>query len=201
MIRVYAPAGSGYSRRVRIALLEKAIPHESVPIALRQGEHKRPEFLALNPHGRVPVLVDDDFVLYESRAILAYLEATHPERPLLPAAPRSRARVEMYLNLCDLQFARHTSVISVPRRFLPPDRWPLEAMAAARVEIVRHLDILEQALTGHDYLVDDVFTLAEVAYLPFLDLLPMLEVVPPPAVAAWTARLLARPSAVATAHG
>jgi glutathione S-transferase len=73
-------------------------------------------------------------------------------------------------------------------------------MAAARVEIVRHLDILEQALTGHDFLVDDVFTLAEVAYLPFLDLLPMLEVVPPPAVAAWTARLLARPSAAATAH-
>jgi len=201
MIRVYAPAGSGYSRRVRIALLEKAIPHESMPIALLQGEHKRPEFLALNPHGRVPVLVDDDFVLYESRAILAYLEAAHPGRPLLPSAPRSRARVEMYLNLCDLQFARHTSVISVPKRFLPPDRWPAEAMAAARVEIERHLAILEDALAGREYLVDDRFTLAEVAYLPFLHLLPMLDVVPPPAVAAWTAGLLARPSAAATAGG
>jgi len=199
MISLYAPTGSGYSRRVRIALLEKQIEHELLPISLRDGEHKRPTFLALNPYGRVPVLLDGDVVLYESRAILAYLEAAYPQTPLAPLQPRARARMELFLNLCDLQFARLTSVISVPKRFAPPDRWPLEAMAAARGEIERHLGLLDRDLQGKRYLVDEQLTLADIAYMPFLDLLPMLEVVPPPAVGSWAEHLLARASAVATA--
>jgi glutathione S-transferase len=71
-------------------------------------------------------------------------------------------------------------------------------MDKARAEIEKHLAIVEQQLGGAEYLVGDRFSLADLAYVPFLEFLPLMEIAPPPAVAAWTARLLARPSAVAT---
>jgi glutathione S-transferase len=199
MIRVYAPPGSGYSRRVLIALIEKGIAYQRLPIALRQGEHKQQAFLAMNPLGRVPVLLEDDFVLYESTAILSYLEAIHPTPPLQPPSARDRALMEMHIKLCDLQFARHTSTISVPKRFMPVEQWPLEAMAAARAELRRQLDIVEQGLEGKTFLVAEQFTLADLCYAPYLDLLPLLEIEPPARVATWAARVLSRPSVQASA--
>jgi glutathione S-transferase len=68
-------------------------------------------------------------------------------------------------------------------------------MAAAKTEIEKHLAILEPQLIGRSYLVADQFTLADLAYIPFLHFLPLMEITPGPAVAAWAARLLARPSA------
>jgi glutathione S-transferase len=183
---------------VRVALLEKQIDHQATVVDLAAGEHRKPPFLALNPYGRVPVIDDDGFVLYESAAILSYLEATRPQRPLVPASSQGRALVDMHLRLCDGQMAKSVGSIIFPKRFLPAERWDLAAMAQARAEIEKHLAMVEQALHGREYLVGDAFTLADVAYLPLLHFLPLMEVVPPASVAAWSQRLLSRPSALAT---
>jgi glutathione S-transferase len=198
MLKLHYHPLSTFSRRVRIALIEKNIPADLVEVDMVARAHRSPAYLALNPYGRVPTLEDDGFILYESTAILEYLEATHPQPPLVPADARGRALVSMHMKLCDLQLARQTGMIIFPKRFLPKERWDEKAMAQAKKEIEKHLDILESQLQGKEYLVGDRYTLVEVCYTPFVEFFSLLEVTPPPAVAAWTARILERPSAQAT---
>lgn len=186
---------STYSRRVLIALREKTIPFEPVVVDMESRKHRDPAYLALNPYGRVPTLEDQGFVLYESTAILNYLEAIHPSPALVPADLRERARVDMHMKLCDLQMTRQAGTIIFPKRFLPKDRWNLSAMSSAKAEIEKHLGILAAELRGKTYLVAERFTLADLCYLPFLEFLPLMEIEAPPSVAAWVERLLAHPSA------
>lgn len=84
---------SSTSYRVRIALALKGVPYDYLPINLRAQEQRAPEFLARNPAGGVPLLVDQGFALSQSMAILDWLEHAHPEPALLPAEPQWRARV------------------------------------------------------------------------------------------------------------
>lgn len=199
MIRLHYHPFSTFARRVTIALIEKGIPYEPVVVDMAARKHKDPAYLALNPYGRVPTLEEDGFVLYESSAILNYLESTHPQPPLAPADARGRALVDMHVKLCDLQLSRHTSTIVFPKRFLPREKWDDKAMAQAKSEIEKHLEIVERQLGGREYMVGDRYSLVEVAYTPFLHFLPLMEIAPPPGVAAWAARMAARPSAKQTA--
>src|SRR5437016_3224640 len=187
---------STYSRRVRIALIEKGLTADLVELDMANGAHRAPAYLAVNPYGRVPTFEEEDgFVLYESTAILEYLEATHPSPPLVPPDVRGRALVAMHVKLCDIQMARQTGIIIFPKRFLPKERWDAAAMTQAKKEIEKHLGILETQLRGKQYLVGDRYSLVEVCYTPFVEFLPLMEVTPPPAVARWVARMLERPSA------
>jgi glutathione S-transferase len=199
MIRLHCSLLSTFSRRVRIALLEKDIGHELVVIDMAAGAHKRPEYLALNPYGRVPVLEQDGFVLYESTAILRYLDSLKPEPSLFPHAARERALVDMHMKLCDLEFTRYAGAILFSKRFLPKERWDLAAFEQARKPMERHLTILARQLGDRDYLVGDRFTAADLVYTPHLQFLPLLEIDTPVAIAAWAKRLLARRSAATTA--
>jgi len=194
VIKLYTNTLSTFGRRVRIALLEKAIPHELVSLDMAGGEHKGAAFRALNPYGRVPTLVEDHFALYESNSILMYLEQTRPKPALLPADARQRALVDMHMRLCDAQLGRYAGVILFPKRFLPRERWDAAAMAAARAEIEKHLAILTAQLTGRQYLVGDEFTLADLDYIPFVHFFGLMEIAPSPPVAAWAARILDRAS-------
>jgi len=198
MLKLHYHPFSTFSRRVRIALLEKHIACELVEVDMVARAHRGPAYLSLNPYGRVPTLEEDGFVLYESTAILEYLEATHPTPPLVPADARGRALVAMHMKLCDIQMARQTGIIIFPKRFLPKDRWDEAAMGQAKKEIEKHLDIVESQLKGKDYLVGNQYSLVEVCYTPFLEFLGLMQITPPPAVAAWARRMLDRPSAQQT---
>lgn len=197
-IKLHYHPFSTYSRRVRIALSEKQIPHELVVVDMVARKHREQPYLSLNPYGRVPTLEEDGFVLYKSTSILNYLEATHPTPALVPSDVRQRAQVDMHMKLCDLQLTRQAGTIVFPKRFLPKERWNVAAMADAKAEIEKHLAILEKHLADKTYLVSETFSLADVAYAPFLEFLPLMEIAPPPAVAAWSERLLSRPSAKET---
>lgn len=202
MIRLHTHPLSTYARRVKIALIEKNIPHEEVVVDLAARAQRQPAFLALNPYARVPVIEDGEFVLHESSAILLYLEDAHPEPALIPGGARARAEIDMHLRLCDLEFARPAGTIIFQKRFFPPARWKQDLIDQAATEIRRHLDVLDRQLGSpeRDYLVHDVYSLADIAYIPFLHFLPlMVEADQVPAnVAAWRDRLLARPSSVET---
>jgi glutathione S-transferase len=186
---------STYSRRVLIALMEKRISYEPVIVDMVARKHREPAYLALNPYGRVPTLEDNGFVLFESTAILGYLEAVHPHPPLIPADHRLRALIDMHMKLCDLHMTRPAGVIIFPKRFMPKARWDERAISAAKAEVEKHLGILETQLRGKTYVVGEQFSLADLCYLPFLEFLPLMEIAPPAGVAAWAARLLSRPSA------
>jgi glutathione S-transferase len=190
-MKLYHHPLSTYARRITLALVEK-----DLDMAAR--EHRGDAYRALNPYGRVPTLVDGDLVLYESTAILEYLEERFPEPALMPEGAADRARVRMHMKLCDLQMTRQTSIVIFPKRFIPKERWRLDEMAQAKKEIEAHLAILDRELEGKHFLVAERFTMADLAYVPFLEFLGLMEIAPLPHVAAWTERLLARPSAVAT---
>jgi len=194
MLRLYYSPLSTFSQRVRIALLEKGIPAELVEVDLPGRAQFQPEYLARNPYGRVPAIDEDGWGLYESTAILEYLEATRPSPPLVPADARGRARVAMHMKLCDLELAGPARTILVPKRFLPRERWLLEPMEKARGKIEKHLAILEPEIQGREFLAGDRFTLADLCYAPFLQFLPILDVTPGPAVQSWAGRLVERPS-------
>jgi glutathione S-transferase len=198
MLKLHHHPFSTFSRRVRIALLEKNIPCELIEVDMMARAHRGPAYLALNPYGRVPTLEEDGFILYESTAILEYLEATHPTPSLVPADARGRAHVAMHMKLCDIQMARQTGTIIFPKRFLPKERWDDAAMAQAKKEIEKHLEIVDAQLKGKDYLVGNHYSLVEVCYTPFVEFLPLMDITPPANVAAWVRRMLERPSAQQT---
>ncbi len=90
---LYYGSGSPYAWRAQLALEHKALPYERKVLSFSAGDNRKPEFLALNPRHRVPVLVHDDFALYESSAIVEYLDEAFPGRgaPLFPGDARERA--------------------------------------------------------------------------------------------------------------
>jgi maleylacetoacetate isomerase len=90
--------------RVRIALNLKGVPYDSVPHHLRKNEQRSPEYLARNPQGLVPTLEMDGFRLFQSLAIIEYLDETVPDPPFLPQDPAGRARVRALAQIvaCDI---------------------------------------------------------------------------------------------------
>ncbi len=89
---------------MRIALSEKHIVWEPVYVNLRANEHKTPEFLAINPYGKVPVLLDEGAVIYESTVVNEYLEDRFPDPPLMPRDPLGRAEVRLWEDFGDNAF-------------------------------------------------------------------------------------------------
>ena len=105
-IVLYYGSGSPYAWRVQLALEHKALPYERKVLSFSAGDTRKPEFLALNPRHRVPVLVDGDFVLYESNAIVEYLDEAYPATgaPLFPGDVRTRALVRRLIMEVDSYF-------------------------------------------------------------------------------------------------
>jgi glutathione S-transferase len=198
-MKLYTHPFSTFARRVDIALREKGLEAERIVVDMGKREQRSEAYLALHPYGRVPTLVDGDFVLPESAVILEYLEATHPEPSLLPAGAQARAQVSLHMKLCDLELGVPSYAIVFSKRFLPRERWRLDEMEQAKKPLARHLSILGKALEGKQYLVAEQFTLAEVCYIPFLHFIDLLDVEVPDTVRRWWALLSTRPSVIATA--
>jgi glutathione S-transferase len=90
-MKLYAHPFSNNSMRAQLCLDEKGLDYEYLPVDLFRGEHKQADFLAINPRGQVPALVDGDVRLYESVAIVQYLEYRYPDPPLTPGEPLAMA--------------------------------------------------------------------------------------------------------------
>jgi maleylacetoacetate isomerase len=112
MLKLYGFWRSLASCRVRIALNLKGIPFEEIPVNLMKGDQHADSYKAINPQAVVPsLIVDDDAPLFQSLAIIEYLEETHPAPPLLPRDPRARARVRGIAQI----IAADTHPLIVPR--------------------------------------------------------------------------------------
>jgi glutathione S-transferase len=197
-MKLYYQPLSTFSRRVRMQLLEKDLSVEEQLVRMEQGEHKSDAFRKLNPYGRVPVLVDDELVLYESSAIMEYIEQRQPTPALLPTDAKQRALVSMHVKLCDLEVGTHGRALFFPRRFFPRERWNVAEQDHARAAIAAHLAIVSAQLGEREYLVGEHFSLADLAYCIVTPFVSLFELEPPANVTAWFARIEARPSAKAT---
>ena len=104
-MKLYFHPMSGNSRRALLVAAHLAVPLERIVVNLPEGEQRGATHLARNPNGRVPVLDDDGFLLWESRAIMVYLAEQTPNQTLWPSEPRARADVNRWLLWCAAHMA------------------------------------------------------------------------------------------------
>jgi glutathione S-transferase len=166
----YWMSGSPYAWRAMLALEFKGMKYESRRLDPSQGEHKTAQFLALNPRGKVPVLQDGDFAVYESLAILEYLECTQPEPALFGSDPRETAAI--WQRICELDNYVGPAVMDFVRPILfdASDPEP-SAISDAASDVHRELEPLEKLLAGSSYLNGDRLTGADIAFLPIVNYL------------------------------
>lgn len=200
MIKLYDFPRSPNARKVRIVLAEKGLPYEKVPVDLSQGEQKKPEFLKLNPYGKVPVLTDGDAAIYESTIINEYLEEKYPTPPLMPKDAAGKARARMMEDFCDSHFMVSMGPLVRQILFTPENQRDQKVIDSSREEMREHLRRLDRELAGREYLAG-TFSLADAAFTPSVVFLPMLGVEIDSSlkkVHAWLERLKARPSFAAS---
>ena len=171
-MKLYHFFRSSASYRVRIALNLKGLPYEAVAVDLRPEVHgqRAPEFLAVNPLGLVPVLVDGERTLTQSLAIIEYLDETHPQPPLLPREPVARARVRaLALAIaCEMAPLNNSGVLEYLRGQLAADDGVVGAWYATW--IARGFRALEQeartASGDGRHMFGAAVTLADVLLVP-----------------------------------
>lgn len=207
-MKLYSAPLSLFASKVEIALLEKGLAYDKVEVPFSQstGYHpKHPDVLAANPKGQVPVLIDGDLSLYDSRVILAYLEDAYPSPTLYPAAPALRAR-------CRLMEIHAGEVMLAPLRALmhrtgprpgDPEIWVAKEAKAAEAEalLAAQLSELDRGLADKPYICG-AFSIADIAL--FMTVLYVQRLGGPvlsrtAALARWFERLLARPAFAAAA--
>lgn len=184
------------SIRVRWTLQELGAPFESVTVDLPAGEHRQPAFLALNPAGKVPVLVDGDLVLTESVAIVLYLAEKYPEKCLIPADPRGRAEVQRWSLFAATELeqplwriARHTFLHPEPER-IPAD------VRLARRDFAEMAAVLEGHMRGRAFLVGDAISVADFVTAYTLDWANESELLEGfPTLSSYMRRMYSRPKA------
>lgn len=184
------------SIRARWALQELGVSFEAVTVNLAAGEHRDPRFLAINPAGKLPVLVDGDMVLTESVAIVLYLAEKYPERGLIPADPGQRAQVYRWLLFTATELeqplwriARHTMLYPEHQR-LPGD------VPIARQEFKSMAAVLEKHMQGRRFVVGDGLTVADLVLAYTLDWANEIELLDGlPRLQGYMKRMYDRPSA------
>jgi glutathione S-transferase len=202
---VHSVPGSPFGRAVLTALEEKGTPYRFSAVA--PGTLRSPEHLARHPFGRVPVLEHDGFLLYETQAILRYLDRVLPNPALTPADPRRAALMDQVMNVNDWYLFHGVANVIVFHRVvgprvlgLTPDEAAIEAaMPKARAVF----DELARLLGGQSFFAGEAMTLADVLVAPQLGLFtqtPEWSVLGAPHknLVAWLARMEARPSLQAT---
>lgn len=198
---VHSVPGSPFGRSVLIALEEKGAPYRLA--ALAPGDSKGPAHLARHPFGRVPVLAHDGFVLYETQAILRYLDRVLPEPALTPADIRQAARMDQVMNISDWYLFQGVCNVIIFQRIVGPQFFGTttdeaaiaRAMPQARTVIAE----LSRLLGEQPFMVGDQLSLADLQAAPqasFLSLTPEWAELTAghPNLVAWIERLEARPS-------
>ncbi|WP_017653600.1 glutathione S-transferase family protein [Fortiea contorta] len=193
MLTLYHAPISPNSRRVWITLIEKGLEFELVEIKLNE-EQFTPEFLAINPLHHIPALVDDDFKIIESLAILDYLEVKYPKPAMLPTEAKDLAIARM-VQLVTVNELLPATTVFLPQVLGLPGENP-EKIEQAKQKISVVMKLLESLHDQRPYFGSEQLTLADVVAGTVVPWLPIIGI--PlndyPKMQAWCDRLIARPS-------
>jgi glutathione S-transferase len=171
-MKLYGSGNTPNPRKVKIVLAEKAIAYEMVEMDLQKGEHKTPEFIQINPLGRVPVLETDDGVfLTEAIAICRYLEALHPGPNLFGGTADDVGIIEMHHSQIESDFWyqvrsswKHSPVLKKMGYQVAPD-----AKVISDANVYSYYEKLNKDLSNKEYLAVSRFTIADIILLVCLD--------------------------------
>jgi len=193
-LRIYGIARTRAFRALWIAR-EVGIDYQHLPIEIGDAGARSPEFLALNPNGRLPCIVDDGFVLFESLAITLYLAKKHAFGTLYPARLEDEARAWQWSLWALTEVDRGVNIWSLHAVRLPPD----ERDAAKRNEALQVLAapfrVLDTALSQQPYLLGDEFTVADLNVAAVISRAVDMDLAGAPHLKAWLMRCLDRPAA------
>ncbi|MGK7932943.1 MAG: glutathione S-transferase family protein [Microcystaceae cyanobacterium] len=171
MLKLYHLPISFNSRRVWVTLLEKNLAVELIPLKLN-GDQFTPEFLALNPFHHIPVLVDGEVSLFESLAILDYIEAKYPTPSLVPSEPYLLGQVKMIEMVTVNEFIPQTTPLV--RQTMGLAEVEQTVLEKSKEKIAAVLAFFEQQLETDSYLVGDQLTLADIVAGTGITILPMI---------------------------
>ena len=194
-IKLYDAVPSSNSDRVKIALHEKGLPYERETLVLARKDQKRPEFLKLNPYGKVPVIDDGGEILFESCIINEYLNEKYPTPSLMPQDPywrgRGRVLVDYALNYM------HEPYWALRGEMLKPAGERNAVLIEEKHRVLRDLmQYLEADLGGKPYFLGDL-SLTDIAIVPRALRMEAYGALPAPSLPrlnAWLERMKARPS-------
>jgi glutathione S-transferase len=204
--RVFGAAYSVYVRIVRLTLAEKGVAYELDEIDVFGPTGPPQTYLARHPFGRIPAFEHDGFRLYETAAITRYIDEAFPGPPLQPRHPRSRARMNQLTSLLD-NYGYRTLVwdlfverVRAPARAQPPDE---ARITAALLQAEPVLDALLDVMADGPYLAGPQLTLADLHAAPMFIYACLVDELAAllrrrPALDAWLARVVQRPSIAAT---
>ncbi|HEX4884907.1 MAG TPA: glutathione S-transferase family protein [Casimicrobiaceae bacterium] len=205
---LYYGSGSPFAWKVQLALEHKALPYERRVLSFSAGDTRKPEFLALNPRHRVPVIDDDGFVLYESNAIVEYLDEQYPGRgaPLFPGDARERALVRRLVCEVDNYVEEAVDLLTEPLFYKKPEERDPAAIAKGRDAVTEEFRTFTRAMRG-PFLAGPL-SAADFAFYPLVAFLyraqqvkmPELDVdgMLTPELRAWKARVEALPYLAST---
>lgn len=199
-LTLYYLSGSPYSWRVWLTLEYKGLPYDMRRMSFEAGDFKQASFLALNPRGRVPVITDDGFSLYESGAIVEYLQDKWPDPPVLSPDLRVRAVQRRMIREADQYFGEALEKLVAEILFTEPAGWSEDKIAKAATELRQELRTWESAIAG-DFLAG-ALSAADFTFYPQLALAQRIVRRKPgllsddwigPRIAAWMKRMEALP--------
>ena len=197
-MKLYQFPFSPNSQKVVAVAYEVGVPLTKQTVNLFKGETRTPEMLAKNPNGKVPILEDGEFVLWESNAILGYLAGVAGRADLAPTGVRERAEVERSLSWQNAHFGPAVRKVVIERVVKPlgglgPPDEALVKQGTAEFEVVAR--VLDACLEGREYLCGTL-TIADFALIPQAAILDDcgLDLSPYRHAAAWRSRMLTRPS-------
>ena len=194
-IVLYDAMPSANSDRVKIALHEKGLAYERITLNLAKKDQKRPEFLQLNPYGKVPVINDNGRVLFESCIINEYLDEQYPDHPLMPKEPYLRARGRILVDYA-LNYM-HEPYWALRGEMMKKEADRDVSIVQEKRQNLRALMLyLEEALGDKRYFLGD-FTLVDIDVLPRLIRMETYGALPAadlPRLAVWLQTMKERPS-------
>lgn len=193
-LRIYGVARTRAFRALWMAT-ELGLPYEHLPVEIGEAGARTPEFLAINPNGRLPVIVDDGFVLFESLAITLYLAKKHSYGGLYPGSLAGEALAWQWSFWAIGEVDRGVNIWSLHAVRLPP----AERDAAKRDEALKVLAapfaVLDAAVAKTPYLIGADFTVADLNVAAVISRAVDMDLSHVPRLAAWLARCLGRPAA------
>ena len=195
MIRIYGYPGSTCSRKVICTCHELGVPFELEVVDLMKDEHLRPEHLALHPFGKIPVIDDAGLLLYESHAIIQYLDERQGGT-LMPSDPRERARARQWMSV-EQSYVASAAMTQVFHHLFGIRQEP-SALQQAEDALGRAFDVLAANLATRPYLAGDTFSLADITFLPYVEYLMKIPTASAirgrPSLIGWWSRCAERPS-------
>jgi glutathione S-transferase len=193
-LRIYGIARTRAFRALWMAK-EAGIDYEHLPVEIGDAGARTPEFLAINPNGRLPVIVDGDFVLFESLAITLYIAKKHSLGKLYPATLEGEAKAWQWSLWALTEVDRGVNIWSLNAVRLPPEERDAVRRDEALKVLAAPFKVLDAAVAGQDYLIGDHFTVADLNVAAVISRAIDMDLSAVPNLKAWLARCLDRPAA------